>query len=308
MYERFTDRSRKVMQLANQEAQRFNHDLIGPEHILLGLLKEGCGVGANALKNLGLDLSAMRLAIEKRISPGPDLVRGKLPQTSEAKQVINDAMEEARGLDHNYVGTEHILLGLLRQEEGIAATALASLGIKLDDVREEVLHVLGPAVPQPSSPKASPFEQDILSKFDEEFPAELQAVVAQFDVQIERLTREKEEAVADQNFPHAAVLRCRVDHLSRTKRAMLRYWIANAPIDPSWLSWNHGAVVALAEKIEQQFAWKELPSLADYLQLAGCTDEQMLAHCRQSSEHIYQCWVVDLILSRAALSPSVRKR
>src|SRR5438132_1574383 len=144
MYERFTDRARKVMQLATQEAQRFNHEYIGTEHILLGLVKEGSGVAANVLKNLDIDLRKIRLEVEKIVQSGPDMVTmGKLPQTPRAKKVIEYSIEEARNLNHNYVGTEHLLLGLLREQEGVAAQVLMNLGLKLEDVREEVLNLLG---------------------------------------------------------------------------------------------------------------------------------------------------------------------
>jgi ATP-dependent Clp protease ATP-binding subunit ClpA len=153
MYERFTDRARKVMQLANQEAQRFNHEYIGTEHILLGLVKEGSGVAANVLKNLDVDLRKIRLEVEKIVQSGPDMVTmGKLPQTPRAKKVIEYAIEEARNLNHNYVGTEHLLLGLLREQEGVAAQVLMNLGLKLEDVRNELLRILGvsPGRPRPA--------------------------------------------------------------------------------------------------------------------------------------------------------------
>ncbi len=144
MYERFTDRARKVMQLANQEAQRFNHEYIGTEHMLLGLVKEGTGVAANVLKNLDVDLRKIRLEVEKLVQSGPEMITmGKLPQTPRAKKVIEYSMEEARNLNHSFVGTEHILLGLLREQEGVAAQVLMNLGLKLEEVREEVLNLLG---------------------------------------------------------------------------------------------------------------------------------------------------------------------
>src|SRR5476649_2816388 len=147
MFERFTDRARKVMALANQDAQRFNHEYIGTEHILLGLVKEGSGVGANVLKNLDVDLRKVRLEVEKLVKSGPDMVTmGKLPQTPRAKKVIEYAIEEARNLNHNYVGTEHLLLGLLREHDGVAAQVLMNLGLKLEEVREEVLNLLGAGV------------------------------------------------------------------------------------------------------------------------------------------------------------------
>ena len=144
MYERFTDRARKVMQLANQEAQRFNHEYIGTEHILLGLVKEGSGVAASVLKNLEADLRKIRQEVEKIVQAGPDMVTmGRLPHTPRAKKVIEYAIEEARNLNHHYVGTEHLLLGLLREQEGVAAQVLMNLNLKLDEVRDEVLNLLG---------------------------------------------------------------------------------------------------------------------------------------------------------------------
>ena len=144
MFERFTDRARKIMALANQEAQRFNHEYVGTEHILLGLVKEGFGVGANVLKNLGIDLRKVRLEVEKLVKHGPDMVTmGKIPQTPRAEKVIEYAIEEAASLNHVYVGSEHLLLGLLREEEGVAAQVLMNLGLELWQVREEVLNLLG---------------------------------------------------------------------------------------------------------------------------------------------------------------------
>src|SRR6478736_3513975 len=147
MFERFTDRARKVNALANQEAQRLNHEYIGTEHILLGLVKEGSGVGANVLRNLDVDLRKVRLEVEKLVKAGPEMVTmGKLPQTPRAKKVIEYAIEEARNLNHNYVGTEHLLLGLLREHDGVAAQVLMNLSLKLEEVREEVLNLLGAGV------------------------------------------------------------------------------------------------------------------------------------------------------------------
>src|ERR1700743_108034 len=147
MYERFTDRARKVMQLANQEAQRFNHEYVGTEHVLLGLIKEGSGVAATVLRNMDVDLRKIRNEIEKIVQAGPEMVTmGKLPQTPRAKKVIEYAIEEARNLNHNYVGTEHLLLGLLREHDGVSAQVLMNLGLKLEEVREEVLNLLGAGV------------------------------------------------------------------------------------------------------------------------------------------------------------------
>src|SRR5262245_29798434 len=122
MYERFSDRCRKVMQLANQEAQRFNHEYIGTEHILLGLVKEGTGVAANVLNTLGIDLNRVRWEVEKIVLPGLNVaILGKLPQTPRAKKVIEYSIDEARTFNHDHVGTEHLLLGLLREQDNVAA-------------------------------------------------------------------------------------------------------------------------------------------------------------------------------------------
>jgi len=145
-YSRFTDRSRKVMQLANQEAQRFNHEYIGTEHVLLGLVAEGNGVAANILKNLDIDLRKIRLELEKIVQHGPggeQIVMGRRPHTPRAKKVIEYSVEEARNLNHNYIGTEHLLLGLMREEGGVAAQVLMNLGLTLEGVRKEVLNLLG---------------------------------------------------------------------------------------------------------------------------------------------------------------------
>ncbi len=144
MYERFTDRARRVMAIANQEAQHLGHEYIGTEHILLGLIKEGSGVAMNVLKNLRVDLVGMCAEIEKLVRRGPDaLSAAKLPQRPHAKKAIEYAIQEARGLNHNYVGSEHLLLGLLREHDGVAGQVLTSLGLKLEEVRKGVLSLLG---------------------------------------------------------------------------------------------------------------------------------------------------------------------
>jgi ATP-dependent Clp protease ATP-binding subunit ClpC len=144
MFDRFTDRAKKVMSFARQEAMKFNHEYIGTEHILLGLVQEGSGVAANVLKNMTIDLEKIRHEVEKIVKTGPSMVTmGQLPFTPRAKKVLELSLEEASQLSHNYIGTEHLLLGLIRENEGIAAQVLMNLGIKLDEVREEVLDFLG---------------------------------------------------------------------------------------------------------------------------------------------------------------------
>ncbi|MBI1953638.1 MAG: ATP-dependent Clp protease ATP-binding subunit [Candidatus Omnitrophica bacterium] len=148
MFNRFTERARKVILLAKEEAKRFNHDYIGTEHILLGLIREGEGVAAAVLQNLGLSSDQIRLEVEKLVQLGPStIVSGDIPFTPKAKKVIELAMDEARNLGHNYIGTEHLLLGLIREGEGIAAQVLVNLGLDLGKVRQEVMELLGSTSP-----------------------------------------------------------------------------------------------------------------------------------------------------------------
>jgi ATP-dependent Clp protease ATP-binding subunit ClpA len=148
-FDRFTERARKAITLAQEEAQRFNHNYIGTEHILLGLVREGDGVAGRVLWDMGIELTKIRSAVEFIIGRGERQVMGEIGLTPRAKKVIELAVDEARRLGHHYVGTEHLLLGLIREGEGIAAGVLESLGIKLERVRTAVIKVLGS--PNPSS-------------------------------------------------------------------------------------------------------------------------------------------------------------
>ncbi len=141
-FDKFTERARKVLTLAQEEAQRFNHNYIGTEHLLLGLVREGEGVAAKVLANMGVELSKVRSAVEFIIGRGDRMVMGEIGLTPRAKKVIELAVDEARRLNHHYIGTEHILLGLVREGEGIAAGVLESLGVSLDKVRAQVIHLL----------------------------------------------------------------------------------------------------------------------------------------------------------------------
>ncbi len=148
MFNKFTERARKVILLAKQEAKRFNHDYIGTEHVLLGLLREGEGVAAAVLQSLGMNLNNIRLEVEKLVQVGPTtVVTGDLPFTPKAKKVMELAMEEARTLGHNYIGTEHLLLGLIREGEGVASQVFMNMGLDLEKVREEVIKLLGSTTP-----------------------------------------------------------------------------------------------------------------------------------------------------------------
>ncbi len=148
MYERYTDRVRRVIQLARQEAIRLHHDYIGPEHILLGILREGEGVAAMALTSLGLRLEDVRRSVEEAVGMGGTTVSlGEIPLNEEAQMALQYAREEARNLNHNYIGTEHLLLGILRDEQGLASQVLNSLGIDIEIVRNEVVRILGGEMP-----------------------------------------------------------------------------------------------------------------------------------------------------------------
>src|SRR3954468_9145163 len=141
-FDKFTERARKVLTLAQEEAQRFNHNYIGNEHLLLGLVREGDGVAARVLSNMGVQLPKVRSAVEFIIGRGDQAPTGDIGLTPRAKKVIELAVDEARRLNHHYIGTEHLLLGLVREGEGIAAGVLESLGVNLEKVRAQVMQVV----------------------------------------------------------------------------------------------------------------------------------------------------------------------
>ena len=141
-YEKFSERARRVLSLAQEEAQRFNHNYIGTEHILLGLVRETEGVAARVLSSLTVDLSKVRSAVEFIIGRGEKPPQGEIGLTPRAKKVVELAVDEARRMNHTYIGTEHLLIGLLREGEGVAAGVLESLGVTLDKVRTETHRIL----------------------------------------------------------------------------------------------------------------------------------------------------------------------
>ena len=142
MFERFTDRSRRVVALAQEEARMLDHGWIGTEHILLGLIREGDGTGARSLESLGISLDAVREQVEEIIGRGQEVPSGHIQFTPRAKKVLALSLRESLQLGHNYIGTEHILLGLLREGDGVAAQVLVRLGADLDRVRERVIRLL----------------------------------------------------------------------------------------------------------------------------------------------------------------------
>ncbi len=151
MPERLTERARQVMALANQEAHHLHHEYLGTEHVLLGIIKEAGGIAADALKSLGLDLARVRTEVEKLVPRGADAANiGKLPQTPKARKMLEHAIEEARSQHHGYVGTEHLLVGMLLEPDCVAARALTQMGIDLTKVRSEIDHLLGPEAAAPT--------------------------------------------------------------------------------------------------------------------------------------------------------------
>src|SRR5690242_14135663 len=156
MFERFTDRARRVVVLAQEEARLLNHNYIGTEHVLLGLIREGEGVAAKALESLGIALEGVRQQVEEIIGPGQHAAGGHIPFTPRAKRVLELSLREALQLGHHYIGTEHILLGLIREGEGVGAQVLVKLGADLNRVRQRVIQVLSgsgePTMPDSESP------------------------------------------------------------------------------------------------------------------------------------------------------------
>ena len=215
----FTSQADRVLKLADREARSFSHEYIGTEHILLGLVNHGSGVAANVLRYLDIDLGQIRQEIERIVQygpPGESVVMGRLPRTPRTQSAMALADAEARNLGHDYVGTEHLLLGLIREMEGVAAQVLLNLGVQLDVARAEVLR-------------------------------ELQ----------------------------------------------------RPPVDPNWLT---STVRDVASTIAQEQSWEVMPILADALEETGCTDTEMLAHLRQGVSHSCVrrsgcgCWVIDRLM------------
>ena len=174
-FDKFTERARKVLTLAQEEAQRFNHNYIGTEHLLLGLVREGDGVAAKVLANLGVELPKVRSAVEFIIGRGDRSVTGDIGLTPRAKKVIELAVDEARRLNHHYIGTEHLLLGLVREGEGIAAGVLESLGVSLEKVRNQIIHVLNQSQPYSQQESKQPSRTPVIDQMGMDLTAAARA-------------------------------------------------------------------------------------------------------------------------------------
>src|SRR5918998_125887 len=191
-FDKFTERARKVLTLAQEEAQRFNHNYIGTEHLLLGLVREGDGVAARVLSNMGVQLPKVRSAVEFIIGRGETMVMGEIGLTPRAKRVIELAVDEARRMNHDSIGTEHLLLGIVREGEGIAAGVLESLGVNLERVRAETTRILSTNLPPRVSTSVTFRSNDAAGIVDEE----LARALAEHDA----LRREKEEAIERREY------------------------------------------------------------------------------------------------------------
>jgi len=253
MFQRFTDRARRVVVLAQEEARNLNHDWIGTEHILLGLIREGEGVAAKTLESLEIGLDAVRQQVEQMIGQGQQAPPGHIPFTPRAKKVLELSLREAQQLGHNYIGTEHLLLGLIREGDGVAARVLVMLGADLDRVRRQVVQLLqGYRAEKPVPAGSAARELRLLPGVQgrlEAIELRLAAVerrvgtgpdTSDLDEQVATVRAEKEAAIEEQEFAQAASLRERERELLAEKTARREQWAA-----------EHPALPVLAERCEQ---------------------------------------------------------
>jgi ATP-dependent Clp protease ATP-binding subunit ClpA len=217
MFERFTDRARRVVVLAQEEARMLNHNYIGTEHILLGLIHEGEGVAAKALESLGISLEGVRQLVEEIIGQGQQAPSGHLPFTPRAKKVLELSLREALQLGHNYIGTEHILLGLIREGDGVAAQVLAAVGVDHAEVREEVRWLLT-GEGEPAGPRTRLVRMTM--------PADLR----ELDEQIAQVRRQKEAAIKANDVDGAAALRDRQRQLRADRARREQQWMTDVDL------------------------------------------------------------------------------
>ena len=253
MFERFTDRARSVVVLAQDEARLLNHNYIGTEHLLLGLLREDEGIAAKALTALGIQLDTVREHVEETVGRGTQEPSGHIPFTPRAKKVLELSLREALQLGHNYIGTEHILLGLIREGEGVAANVLAQLGADLSRVRHVVIQLLhGTAGGADAAAAAGPMsrltgrrERSLISGFRTRLTAIESRLTAaerrvgagpdlsELDDRIAQVTSERQAAADAQDYEQAAALRDREGQLLAEKESRERDWTAAHPDLPS---------------------------------------------------------------------------
>jgi ATP-dependent Clp protease ATP-binding subunit ClpA len=244
MFERFTDGSRRVVVLAQEEARMLNHNYIGTEHILLGLLREGDGYAARALESLGISLDAVRQQVQEIIGRGQQAPSVHIPFTPRAKGVLELSLRESLQLGHGYIGTEHILLGLIREDDGVAAQVLVRLGADLDRVRQQALQLLaghqgqdaGSAGSQPGGRARAGLPDDALARFDalDRRLAALERWVGMrpdlqdLEQEIAQVRRDKEGAVDRQDFEAAVALRGKEKQLLADRVDRDKEWAGSA--------------------------------------------------------------------------------
>ena len=249
VFERFTDRARRVVVLAQDEARMLNHDYIGTEHLLLGLIGEGEGVAARALESLGISLDAVRQQVEQVIGRGQQAPSGHIPFTPRAKKVMELALREANDLGHSYIGTEHILLGLIREGDGVAAGVLTGLGADRPQVRQQVTQLLGGRAGKGAPGAGSRLGKRARTRLLEDALAQIGSLdqrlaaierwvgmrpdLDDLDEKIAQARREKEAAIDTQDFEAAAALRDKEKDLLATKASREKQWAAAAASRPS---------------------------------------------------------------------------
>jgi ATP-dependent Clp protease ATP-binding subunit ClpA len=249
MFERFTDQARRAVVLAQHEARLLNHSYIGTEHLLLGLIAEGDGVAAKALESLGISLNAAQRQVEEIVGQGQEAPSGHIPFTPRAKKVLELAQREARALGHDYIGTEHLMLGLVREGEGVAAQVLVRLAVDLNQVRQQVIlrvhghpgrDVIGEGF-RPGRRARARLLEDALARMDSldqrlaaiERWVGLQPDLDDLDREIAQIRRDKEAAAARQDFETAAALRDKEKELIAARAGREMEWSEAAADRPS---------------------------------------------------------------------------
>jgi ATP-dependent Clp protease ATP-binding subunit ClpA len=223
MFQRFTDQARRIVVLAQEEASRLKHNYIGTEHILLGLIREGKGVAAEALKSLGISLDPVRQQVEEIIGRGQEAPQGHIPFTPRAKKVLELSLRESKQLGHDYIGTEHILLGLIREGDGVAAQVLVKLGADRKRVRQQVIQLLHGRAAEEPGPGV-----EVRPEMAEQ-QAGTGPGTSDLDEQIEAARTEKEAAIEAQDFERAVAQRDREKQLRAAKAARQEQWAGGRP-------------------------------------------------------------------------------
>ena len=245
MFQRFTDQARRAVVLAEEEARMLDHNWIGTEHLLLGLIREGDGVAAKALESLGISLQAVRHEVEEIIGRGEQVPSEVIPFTPRSKKVLELSLRESVQLRNNYIGTEHILLGLMREGDGVAPQVLVKLGVDLNRVRQQVIQLLhGYQGKEPKSARRWPQEGTPATEMQahlDVIEARLAAVeqragtgpdTSDLDEQITQVRREKESAIGAKDYAQVAALRNREKELLASKAARQEQWAAGHPALP----------------------------------------------------------------------------